>query len=549
MIFEKNNTQFLTITLVGIICGSILTLLNTASIDAPKIYAFIISSCFIFCFSFNGNKTYRLLGTSLLSGLIISMATPFISDELNCVPLGFGALCNFTIVAYITQCFHWSYHQDNSIRCNYKTLFLSVWNTLGLLMTMSFFFIATWSLFLLTSVIFKNIGINQVQEFITSSNFIHFITPTLLSIGLAIGRKNNQIIENVRNILLLMSRILLPFLAFVTISYLIVAGTLALLDWQFLDGIYDKDTYISLAILGIILLNGVYQDGNEDWKYNKFIKWLVLIFITILPIFSVTTFLKTMADQALEMSLPVYLSPYFINIYIICLYSIGYAITVVIDREKLHLIPIFNITIAVIYIAINLVAIRSYPFVCTPYTGILPGIAIPQDNNTVKDQMKTINNRIKKQSKETSLKWAPVNNNKDTSNWFIAGFRRNNPIYICKAPFKDGIHPGEIYKGKCKITYGGESHLQKVYQVLTGTSDYVKWEYEYFGTGNDKNFIAGFEPINSTNFNGRLRPLSLCRTIYKNRIHVGKQFTGYCEINDGNKEITQTFYQILKIAE
>lgn len=40
------------------------------------------------------------------------------------------------------------------------------------------------------------------------------------------------------------------------------------------------------------------------------------------------------------------------------------------------------------------------------------------------------------------------------------------PLSVCQAPYKDGLHPGKLWKGNCNIGWGGKEIPLKDYKVL-----------------------------------------------------------------------------------
>ncbi len=40
------------------------------------------------------------------------------------------------------------------------------------------------------------------------------------------------------------------------------------------------------------------------------------------------------------------------------------------------------------------------------------------------------------------------------------------PLYICRAPKRDGLHPGKLWKGMCHIGWGGKEYPVKVYETF-----------------------------------------------------------------------------------
>ena len=41
------------------------------------------------------------------------------------------------------------------------------------------------------------------------------------------------------------------------------------------------------------------------------------------------------------------------------------------------------------------------------------------------------------------------------------------PLFVCRAKYNGGVHPGKLYKGACNIGWGGEEIVVPRYEVLT----------------------------------------------------------------------------------
>lgn len=46
------------------------------------------------------------------------------------------------------------------------------------------------------------------------------------------------------------------------------------------------------------------------------------------------------------------------------------------------------------------------------------------------------------------------------------GYENGNPLFICQASYKGGVHPGKIVAGSCNIGYGGLEVVRSDFRVL-----------------------------------------------------------------------------------
>ena len=117
------------------------------------------------------------------------------------------------------------------------------------------------------------------------------------------------------------------------------------------------------------------------------------------------------------------------------------------------------------------------------------------------------------------------------SNAIKGGNEENgNPLYVCRAAYNGGIHPGKVVGLNCNIGYAGkEIHLSE-YQLLVGNGSWGPAREGYTGA-----FVAGTE-------NGR--PLYLCRGVFSGGVHPGKIVGDKCNIGFGGVERTLPNFEV-----
>jgi hypothetical protein len=113
----------------------------------------------------------------------------------------------------------------------------------------------------------------------------------------------------------------------------------------------------------------------------------------------------------------------------------------------------------------------------------------------------------------------------------VGGSEGGRALYICRARYNNGIHPGKFRSdlGGCNIGWGG-----KEVTVPTFTFLYPHWEKTLTGI----EYEAGAEGG---------KPLYICRAFYQNGVHPGKyrDELGGCNIGWGGKEVTVSDYELL----
>lgn len=115
-------------------------------------------------------------------------------------------------------------------------------------------------------------------------------------------------------------------------------------------------------------------------------------------------------------------------------------------------------------------------------------------------------------------------------------------LYICRANYGGGIHPGKIRRefSACNIPWGGKEISAPIYQVAakSGQSRW-SWQNGFGGSIPNGAVHAGNEA------NGEA--LYLCRANIKGGTHPGKIKLGFsgCNIPYGGKEMTIISYQVM----
>ncbi len=132
--------------------------------------------------------------------------------------------------------------------------------------------------------------------------------------------------------------------------------------------------------------------------------------------------------------------------------------------------------------------------------------------------------------------WAPASNGHIPSGSLVSGHEANgDKLYVCRANYKGGVHPGKVRKGfrACNIGWGSKEISVKKYET------YVIWQKGKNGEIPSSAVIAGKESNGET--------LYTCRGQYNGGVHSGKvrRAFGGCNISWGGKEVKVNPYEIL----
>jgi hypothetical protein len=125
--------------------------------------------------------------------------------------------------------------------------------------------------------------------------------------------------------------------------------------------------------------------------------------------------------------------------------------------------------------------------------------------------------------------------------WMGGREQGGEPLYICRAAYQGGVHPGKVRPGLrgCNIGWGGAEITVNSYQVLMpAPSLQLQWH-----TAQESSLLqVGREP------NGA--PLYVCHAAYEGGVHLGKVRPGLggCNIGWGGQEVTVRHYAVLDLV-
>jgi hypothetical protein len=151
------------------------------------------------------------------------------------------------------------------------------------------------------------------------------------------------------------------------------------------------------------------------------------------------------------------------------------------------------------------------------------------------------------------LVWVHVADKKLPANVLDGGYDENKvPLYICRVPYKGGIHPGKLISNVmvCNIGWEGGEYSFSEYDVLVKTGEPFRGLWASDNHDFSKGFVGGTE-------NGH--PLYVCRVHYttgfpmfttEHGLQPGKVTDDHdhCQFPFGGKENLETDYELLEIG-
>ena len=178
--------------------------------------------------------------------------------------------CLSVLVAYVCTVFILSWPTREGRYPRYEDLFRHAWDTvfivlLGLLLNGVF-----WALIWLWGSLFKMLGIVALNKLFATDGFIFISSTMMFALGLHMGRDNDRVIGMLRGIFLTLCRFLLPLASLIAIVFTFALPFTGLQPiW---DTGYSTPIMLCLVAVNVLLLNGVFQDGEHGSGYPT---WLV----------------------------------------------------------------------------------------------------------------------------------------------------------------------------------------------------------------------------------------------------------------------------------
>ena len=108
---------------------------------------------------------------------------------------------------------------------------------------------------------------------------------------------------------------------------------------------------------------------------------------------------------------------------------------------------------------------------------------------------------------------------------YVGGSEQGRRLYVCRAAYQSGTHPGKLVGSNCNIGWGGREIVLPNYEILIDSGSF-RWVRG--GSVPSNAVVGGTEPG---------RTLYVCRASYNGGTHPGKWIAGRCNIGWGGREI------------
>lgn len=169
-------------------------------------------------------------------------------------------------------------------RFPYSALYRHSWNNAFIAAIAWAFTGVVWLLLQLWGSLFKLIGIELFARTFARPSFAWMCTGLALGLGVALARENAKVLLTLRNVTRALARVLLPLLA------LIALGFLATLPFTGLHALWATRSataiLLSVVLLMLLLVNAVFQDGEDVAPYPTWPRRIIGVAVVALPLFA-----------------------------------------------------------------------------------------------------------------------------------------------------------------------------------------------------------------------------------------------------------------------
>lgn len=145
------------------------------------------------------------------------------------------------------------------------------------------------------------------------------------------------------------------------------------------------------------------------------------------------------------------------------------------------------------------------------------------------------------------IAWVAPQGGRVPPNAFVAGKEPGRTLFVCRAPHRDGIHPGKVVAGKCNFGYGGREIVSTKYQVMVVAKRPGAPPAASLPKGMGWALARGPKLPAGAVGGGheRGRPVFICRAPSRGGLLPGKLIGRRCIISTGGREVSAPKYQIL----
>lgn len=164
----------------------------------------------------------------------------------------------------------------------YSELFEQAWQN-GLALVLAGLFTGlSWGVLHLWGALFKLIGIHAFADLFRSDPFEYLATGIMVGLGILIARTQERTLHAARRLVLAIFKLLLPLLALVLALFVLT------LPFTGLEKLWTSFSaaglLMSMLVLMLVFVNAVYQDGEQERPYTRWVRWLADAALLLAPV-------------------------------------------------------------------------------------------------------------------------------------------------------------------------------------------------------------------------------------------------------------------------
>jgi|GEM_PF-3381400 len=495
--------------IIGIIAGAILATILLQPNESPLLVFWF--SCFTVILLLAYPKAPSitwLVASSVIASFLIAMPIRYIDFSS-------GTSAFIIINAIAINAFHLSYQQHRTL-FNYPALFNGVWESIIKIAITCGFSLVCHSLLMLWSQLFIVINLSFFQKIFTTTWFLAWSTVFFASIGLYIASKNQIIINKLLNIILTACRLLVPAIAIATLIFIALA---VVMQFTAMHQFRAGPTFMFMALISIIVINGLLQSTLTLTPYTKGLQWVVNAFVILLPLFPLTLLYTVIFINENPITIHnIFYNPLFTYNLLLAIYTLCYSVSFAFRQHSwLFTLKMTNIVMGVVLIMLCL-------SLNNPYTKHQHIRSITQHDEQVK--RKPQQNLAKQlQMNHNALKQANFDwGDPQRSDTIIIGYNPT-PIFICRSNVSGKYLYGMGDSQSCSLLVNHTIQPTRHFQVLHGPENALQWSNRWGLTlksrSNDNQAIPVIINQEADKRQEKAGWAGICRAIYHNQIHAG----------------------------
>lgn len=299
MLFQQEQIHRFTLAAVGLVQGVVFWIVikfwpeTTHAVAVVVALLFFVSICgLIIQLAWTGYNKQRVIAVAAVIAGLLALISLWVWWQIPAKGASFAGddYRQFTLIPaciialYILLPFIQIFQLDGRLTFPYTALFRHSWNNFYIIVIGLLFAGIFWGLIGLWAGLFSMIGIALFKDIFFSTPFISITLPAMFGYGIALGKDNEKIINTLLRISFAVYRTLTPLLAFIALLFLVVlpfTGLQPLWNTKFASPLL-----LTLLALIILFVNAVFQDGETDVPYPKWVRYGIDGMLLAMPVFS-----------------------------------------------------------------------------------------------------------------------------------------------------------------------------------------------------------------------------------------------------------------------